>query len=83
MVWEQGDRLTRPLVRKHGSLVPVSCNEALDQTSQNFRRVIQQKGPEAFGMFSCSKATNELNFIAQKFARTVIGTNNIDSCNRT
>ena len=82
MVWEQGDRLTRPLVRKHGSLVPVSWNEALDQTAQNFR-VIQQKGPEAFGMFSCSKATNELNFIAQKFARTVIGTNNIDSCNRT
>ena len=83
MVWEQGDRLIRPLVRKHGSLVPVSWNEALDQTAQNFRRVIQQKGPGAFGMFSCSKATNELNFIAQKFARTVIGTNNIDSCNRT
>jgi formate dehydrogenase major subunit len=37
----------------------------------------------ATGMFSCSKATNEMNFIAQKFARTVLGTNNIDSCNRT
>ena len=83
MVWKQGDRLTRPLVRKHGSLVPVSWNEALDQTAQYFRKVIKEKGPGAFGMFSCSKATNELNFVAQKFARTVIGTNNIDSCNRT
>ena len=33
--------------------------------------------------FSCSKATNEMNFIAQKLMRTAIGTNNIDSCNRT
>ncbi len=37
----------------------------------------------AFGMFSCSKTTNEMNFIAQKFARVVLGSNNIDSCNRT
>jgi len=36
-----------------------------------------------YGMFSCSKATNEMNYIAQKFARCVIGSNNIDSCNRT
>jgi formate dehydrogenase (hydrogenase) len=34
-------------------------------------------------VFSCSKATNEVNFLVQKFARTVFGTNNIDSCNRT
>jgi formate dehydrogenase major subunit len=40
-------------------------------------------GPDAIGFFSCSKSTNELNFIVQKFARAVIGTNNIDSCNRT
>ena len=38
---------------------------------------------EAFGMFSCSKATNETNYLAQKFARTALGSNNIDSCNRT
>jgi len=34
-------------------------------------------------MFSCSKTTTELNFLAQKFARAVMGSNNIDSCNRT
>ena len=40
-------------------------------------------GPTTFGIFSCSKATNEVNFAAQKFARAVLGSNNIDSCNRT
>lgn len=40
-------------------------------------------GPTSFGMFSCSKASNETNFIAQKFVRSVLGSNNIDSCNRT
>ena len=38
---------------------------------------------KSFGMFSCSKATNEMNFLAQKLARQVMGSNNIDSCNRT
>jgi formate dehydrogenase major subunit len=37
----------------------------------------------SFGIFSCSKATNEMNFLAQKLARQVMATNNIDSCNRT
>ena len=40
-------------------------------------------GPTTFGVFSCSKATNEVNFAAQKFSRAVLGSNNIDSCNRT
>jgi formate dehydrogenase major subunit len=47
------------------------------------RRIVDQHGPQAFGLFSCSKSTNETNFVAQKFARSVIGSNNIDSCNRT
>ena len=41
------------------------------------------RGSNTVGMFSCSKSTNEMNYIAQKFMRQVIGTNNIDSCNRT
>ena len=43
----------------------------------------RRTGPDTYGMLSCSKATNEVNFIAQKFTRVAIGTNNIDSCNRT
>ena len=40
-------------------------------------------GADAIGMFSCSKSTNEVNFLAQKLMRVAIGSNNIDSCNRT
>jgi predicted molibdopterin-dependent oxidoreductase YjgC len=76
-------RITQPLVRQHGELVPASWDEALDAAAEGFRRAVARGGPDAVGMFSCSKATNEVNFLAQKFARVAIGTNNIDSCNRT
>ncbi|OJU14842.1 MAG: hypothetical protein BGN84_15130 [Afipia sp. 62-7] len=76
-------RLTEPLVRDNGVLRPASWDEALDRAANGFRRNLEAHGPDAFGMFSCSRSTNEMNFIAQKFTRTVIGTNNIDSCNRT
>ena len=76
-------RLTEPLVRDRGELRPASWDEALDRAADGFRRAVDAKGPQAFGMFSCSKATNEMNYVAQKFARVVMGTNNIDSCNRT
>ena len=76
-------RLTQPLVRENGSLRPGTWEEALDRAAQGFQDVVEKHGPQNFGIFSCSKTTNELNFLAQKFARTVIGTNNIDSCNRT
>ena len=76
-------RLTRPLVRENGSLRPASWDEALARAADGFRSVTTEHGQTSFGMFSCSKATNETNFMAQKFARVAIGANNIDSCNRT
>ena len=76
-------RLTKPHVRDNGELRPASWDEALDRAASGFRAAIDDHGSTAFGMFSCSKTTNELNFMAQKFARTVLGSNNIDSCNRT
>ena len=76
-------RLTTPLFRDHGHLRPASWEEALDRTAAGFRGSVEKYGPKAFGVFSCSKTTNELNFLAQKFARVVMGTNNVDSCNRT
>jgi formate dehydrogenase major subunit len=78
-----GGRLTEPLVRDRGVLRVASWEEALDRAAEGFRRELEQTGPEGFGLFSCSKATNELNFLTQKFARQVIGSNNVDSCNRT
>jgi len=76
-------RLTQPLVRENGSHRPATWDEAMDRVATAFRRSIAKKDPRDFGMFSCSKTTNELNYAAQKFVRTVMGTNNIDSCNRT
>ena len=76
-------RLTTPLVRRNGALEPTSWDEALVAAADGLRGVRNAHGGEAIGMFSCSKATNETNFMAQKFARVVLGSNNIDSCNRT
>lgn len=77
------DRLTQPLVREHGELRPASWEEALDRAAAGFRQGVDRHGPDSFGMLSCARATNEMNFIAQKFTRVVVGTNNVDSCNRT
>jgi formate dehydrogenase major subunit len=75
-------RLTQPLVRDDGRLRPATWDEAMERAAAGFARARTQ-GPNAFGMFSCSKTTNEMNFMAQKFTRVVMGSNNVDSCNRT
>ncbi len=78
-------RLTQPLVRdsKGGPLRPATWDEALDRVVAGFGAARAAHGSTTFGTFSCSKATNEVNFAAQKLSRTVLGSNNIDSCNRT
>ena len=76
-------RLTTPLVRDGDALRPASWDEALDTVAGGFARARESDASTSFGIFSCSKATNEMNFLAQKFARQVMGSNNIDSCNRT
>ncbi len=75
-------RLTMPLVRKDGELVEATWDEALDRIAEGFSAA-REDGERKFGMFSCSKSTNEMNYAAQRFARKVMGSNNIDSCNRT
>ena len=82
-------RLTEPLVRDGektagaASLRPASWEEALDRAAAGFAAARHRGGTRSFGLFSCSKATNEMNFVAQKFARAAMGSNNVDSCNRT
>ena len=80
---ERHGRLTTPMVRERDGLVPTTWEHALDRAADGFRRARDGHGPDSVGMFSCSKATNEVNYVAQKFMRVAIGTNNIDSCNRT
>lgn len=76
-------RLTEPLVRENGALRAASWDEALGRAATLLRASVDRHGPRTFGLFSCSKATNEVNYMAQKLARAVVGSNNIDSCNRT
>jgi predicted molibdopterin-dependent oxidoreductase YjgC len=76
-------RLTEPLIRRGGALRPASWDEALDRAADGFRDIIDQHGGNALAIMSCSKSTNEMNFLAQKLARVAFGTHNIDSCNRT
>jgi len=76
-------RITQPMVRDSGALRPATWDEALTRAADGFRHARDTYGENGMGIFSCSKATNEMNFLAQKFARQVLGTNNIDSCNRT
>ena len=77
-------RLTEPLVRDDGVLRPATLGRGAGPRRVGLQgRRSTRHGPDSFGMFSCSKATNEVNFLAQKFTRVAIGTNNIDSCNRT
>ena len=76
-------RLTEPLVRENGALRPATWPEALDRTADGFRHLKAQHGGDAIGVFSCSKASNEMNFLASKLARVAFSTHNVDSCNRT
>ena len=76
-------RLTEPMVRDGERLRVATWEEALERAAAGIAAAVERGGPNAFGLFSCSKTTNELNFLSQKFARAVIGCNNVDSCNRT
>ncbi len=76
-------RLTEPLVRDGDVLRPAAWEEALDRAAAGLRAAVERNGGRGVGLFSCSKATNEVNFLAQKFLRQALGSNNIDSCNRT
>ncbi len=76
-------RLTHPMVRHEGVLQRATWDEALHRAAEGFRRNIARGGPNAIGTFSCSKSSNEVNFLAQKLVRVAFGSNHIDSCNRT
>jgi formate dehydrogenase major subunit len=76
-------RLTEPLVRERGELRPATWDEALERAAEGFRRTIERHGGDAIGTFSCSKASNEVNFLAQKLVRSGFRSHNVDSCNRT
>jgi NADH-quinone oxidoreductase subunit G len=71
-------RLTRPLIRRHGQFVPSSWEEACEVVARRFREVRDRQGGETIGVIGSTRTTNEENYLLQKFARVVLGTNNID-----
>jgi predicted molibdopterin-dependent oxidoreductase YjgC len=78
------DRLTKPLIRdqKGGELREATWDEALDLVAGRLNQIAAQHGPDAIGFLASAKCTNEENYLLQKLARGVVGTNNIDHCAR-
>ncbi len=76
------DRLQKPLVREGNGFRETSWEEALNLVTAKLSSIKQQHGPDSIGVIVSSKTTNEDGYLMQKFARTVIGTNNVDNCSR-
>ena len=76
-------RLKTPMIRRNGELEPCTWDEAFEAIVGKFKQVKEESGPNAFSLWSSARATTESNFLMQKLARAVIGTNNIDNCART
>ncbi|UQN05589.1 formate dehydrogenase subunit alpha [Deinococcus sp. QL22] len=76
------DRLTTPLIRENGRFREAGWDEALDLIAWRLGEIKGQHGPDALAFIASSKATNEEAYLVQKFARQVIGTNNVDNCSR-
>lgn len=78
------DRLETPLIRerKAGPLREASWDEALDLVAGRLNQIRAEHGPDAVGFLASAKCTNEENYLLQKLARGVIGTNNVDHCAR-
>ncbi len=74
-----GERITEPLVRRNGALQPASWSEALNVISAGLREVLDAHGPQAVGVVGSPNTTNEDNYTLQRFARAVLGTNNVYS----
>ncbi|GAV21968.1 NAD-dependent formate dehydrogenase, alpha subunit, selenocysteine-containing [Carboxydothermus pertinax] len=77
-----GDRLTKPLIKKNGEFVEATWDEALELVAEKLAEVKAKHGSDAIGILASAKCTNEDNYLLSKFARAVIGTNNIDHCAR-
>lgn len=80
---DKAKRITTPWVRDGSELREATWDEALTRVAASLASARARGAERTFGLFSCSKQTNEMNYVAQKFARVVMGSNNIDSCNRT
>jgi len=73
------DRLTKPLVKKGDTFEKVSWEEAVEQVAAGLKRVKDERGPDSLAVLGSASCTNEDNYVLQRFARTVLGTGNVDN----
>ncbi|MDQ7842263.1 MAG: formate dehydrogenase subunit alpha [Armatimonadota bacterium] len=76
------DRITTPLIREGARWRETSWDEAISFAARRLREIAAQHGPPSVGVLGSARATNEENYLAQKFARVVLQTNNVDCCAR-
>jgi formate dehydrogenase major subunit len=76
------DRVTEPMIRVAGAWKQATWDEAISFTAETLSRIVREHGPDCVGVLGSARATNEENYLAQKFARVVLGTNNVDCCAR-
>lgn len=75
-------RLQAPLMKIHDRLHKVTWDRAVQFAADKLKGIVAQHGPDSFGVLASAKVTNEENYLLQKFARAVVGTNNVDHCAR-
>jgi predicted molibdopterin-dependent oxidoreductase YjgC len=75
-------RLMSPMIKKDGGLQEATWDEAIKTAADGLKAVINNHGPDSVAVLASAKITNEENYLAQKFARAVVGTNNVDHCAR-
>lgn len=76
------NRLKKPLIKENGSFREASWDEAADLVAKRLGGIKEASGPDSIGVLTSARITNEENYLAQKFARAVLGTNNVDHCAR-
>lgn len=76
------DRITEPMIRNNDGWLKVSWDEAIAFTAKRLQQILEEHGPDSIGILGSARGTNEEAYLAQKFARVVIGTNNVDCCAR-
>ncbi len=79
---DAADRVTQPMIRENGDWHNATWEEALEYSAKRLIRIIEENGPDSVAVLGSARATNEENYLAQKFARVVFGTNNVDCCAR-
>ncbi|MGD0234733.1 MAG: molybdopterin-dependent oxidoreductase [Syntrophorhabdales bacterium] len=77
-----GERLSKPLLKNQDQFSEVTWDKALQVTADTLKKIKDEHGPDSIAFLSSAKCTNEENYLFQKMARAVFGTNNVDHCAR-